>query len=421
MKRVKFFAAIMIGTIVFSCTTASKKDTKEKIIKAPDPVITDTTMKNFYPGGRVSSEGAIKKVDGKPVRHGDWVFYYETGVKKMEGAFVDNKANGIFKNYNEKGELTVETTFVNEDMQGKKISYYPNGKVKTEEPYVKNKINGKLIKYFDTGTKMLEQYYVDGIKSGTSTSYYEDGTVKIFATYKDGSYNGTWYENYPTGAKKMEGRYVPVPESEKTGTPADKEKEGYKTGIWVMYYQNGNKAMTGKFDNDRKEGTWQVFHQDGWLESEGPYVKGGQTGIWNYYDNKKQIVARYTMKGAMINGPSWQYENGRLTGEGRLSGLVKNPKRNGEFKEYYPNGTVKSDGNYMMNKKSGLFKEYHPNGNLMAEGKYMNNVRNGDWKFYLQDGRSPDTVNSGYYGMGTLKKGLGKMDSMKKKDDDQDK
>jgi antitoxin component YwqK of YwqJK toxin-antitoxin module len=56
-----------------------------------------------------------------------------------------------------------------------------------------------------------------------------------------------------------------------------------------------------------------------------------------------------------------------------------------------------------MNRKNGTFKEYYPDGTLKAEGNFMNNKKNGTWKFFTKDG-SKDSDKSGYYMMDRLNK-----------------
>jgi antitoxin component YwqK of YwqJK toxin-antitoxin module len=108
----------------------------------------------------------------------------------------------------------------------------------------------------------------------------------------------------------------------------------------------------------------------------------------------------------MVNGNCKIYENGRLKGEGEMSGLPKNPRKNGIWKEMHPNGKVASEGPYRMDKKIGKFKEYHSNGALKAEGEYMNDKKNGKWTFYKEDGKTVNPELSGSYMMDKLNKKL---------------
>ncbi len=50
----------------------------------------------------------------------------------------------------------------------------------------------------------------------------------------------------------------------------------------------------------------------------------------------------------------------------------------------------------MMNNLNGPYREFYPKGTIKAEGEYLNNKKNGEWKFYLPGG-ALDEANSGRY------------------------
>ena len=48
---------------------------------------------------------------------------------------------------------------------------------------------------------------------------------------------------------------------------------------------------------------------------------------------------------------------------------------NGKGKEYYDNGKLKFEGEYLNGEKNGKGKEYDDNGNLKFEGEYLNDLK----------------------------------------------
>ena len=54
-----------------------------------------------------------------------------------------------------------------------------------------------------------------------------------------------------------------------------------------------------------------------------------------------------------------------------------NGEKNGKGKEYYENGKLKFEGEYLNGEKHGKGKEYYENGKLRFEGEYLNGER---WK-----------------------------------------
>ncbi len=51
-------------------------------------------------------------------------------------------------------------------------------------------------------------------------------------------------------------------------------------------------------------------------------------------------------------------------------------------KEYYNDGSIKSEGWKIANQKTGYWYTYHTNGNVLEQGHYRNNKRQGYWYFY---------------------------------------
>ena len=74
---------------------------------------------------------------------------------------------------------------------------------------------------------------------------------------------------------------------------------------------------------------------------------------------------------------------------------------NGKGKEYYNDGTLKFEGQYLNCQKNGKGKEYYENGKLKFEGEYSNGIRNGKGKEYLING---DLIFEGEYLDGKMEK-----------------
>ena len=52
-----------------------------------------------------------------------------------------------------------------------------------------------------------------------------------------------------------------------------------------------------------------------------------------------------------------------------------NGKRHGKGKEYYYNGGLEFEGEYLNGKRHGKGKEYNKDGELIFEGEYFHNYR----------------------------------------------
>ena len=110
----------------------------------------------------------------------------------------------------------------------------------------------------------------------------------------------------------------------------------------------------------------------------------------------KEIISRYTNGTAeiereykIIDGKraavyEWEYyEDGNKLKEGALS---KNEKRDGNWKAYYRDGKLWSEGDYSDGVRQGKTITYHSNGNLYYIGKFNKAQKSGIWKFYDENG-----------------------------------
>ena len=101
-------------------------------------------------------------------------------------------------------------------------------------------------------------------------------------------------------------------------------------------------------------------------------------------DNKYYIAATgelYT--GAVINMSKKTWK--KILETYLLNGLI-----NGTYKEWYPNGVLKNEGNFINGKRQGRFNSWYPNGKKKNECIYTNDVL--------------DSISLSYYGNGMIKK-----------------
>lgn len=57
------------------------------------------------------------------------------------------------------------------------------------------------------------------------------------------------------------------------------------------------------------------------------------------------------------------------------------------LREFYPEGTLKSESEVKEGKRHGRYREYYENGKLKLRGKYANNQPKGTWKYYTEEGK----------------------------------
>ena len=115
-----------------------------------------------------NSRDTGEMVDGK--KHGYWITYYASGLKRSEGNYIHGKKDGPWIQYHKNGNKASEASFRDGKNEGDYICYYENGNRKWGGPYRKH----------DGGS-------ADGRKEGVWLCYEEDGeTVWRIITYKKG-------------------------------------------------------------------------------------------------------------------------------------------------------------------------------------------------------------------------------------------
>ena len=67
-------------------------------------------------------------------------------------------------------------------------------------------------------------------------------------------------------------------------------------------------------------------------------------------------------------------------------GVFKSSRKQGLWKKYYPDGTIKSEIQYTNGRPMGEFKTYHPNGQVEEQGNWKGRVYTGNFERYYEDG-----------------------------------
>jgi antitoxin component YwqK of YwqJK toxin-antitoxin module len=435
MKKYTILFIFVLVAILFSCETTQKDKKGEKI--------KDGIGKIYWKDGSVKGTGTFKNYQ----QEGKWTLFHQgTGEKLAEGNYLGGKQEGKWVFYHKNGQKSAEGSFQEDQKVGEWIRYYDTGEVFSKENYVitevevagfKQKIGGiEGIKqtFYTSGKVKSEEEFRKGLKNGISREFYEDGKPKEFSEYKENKYNGKVNKFWPNGKPKEQSYYV----------------NGMRNGTLKAFHNNGVQHIEGQFNNGLMTGLWKYYSTDRKLQKEGNYMiqKFGsgakakmtskESGFWTFYayvGGRKMKAMELTLNGGMIQGPCRLYINGKLAGEGEMTGIPKavydvykdnkqagtieagevppdditknviykwtgawrQPKRNGRWIEFYTDSRAKKfEANFMMDKINGKYTEYYPDGKVKATGEYMNDKKNGLWKFYNRDG-SLDTAKSGRY------------------------
>ncbi|AXT18961.1 hypothetical protein D7030_15005 [Flavobacteriaceae bacterium AU392] len=155
--------------------------------------------------------------------------------------------------------------------------------------------------------------------------------------------------------------------------------------------------------SSQQNGLYKEYHDNGQLKTEGEYLYKKRIGDWkNYYDNG-QVSSLYSYTNGKQNKESTAYfKDGSLKyitkKEGNVyitrgyyddSGKLKFEREHtsGYFKQFFENGQLLVETNYLNNQLSGTWKRYYENGNIEWEVVYTKGYKNGTYKCFYKSGQ----------------------------------
>jgi antitoxin component YwqK of YwqJK toxin-antitoxin module len=224
-----------------------------------------------------------------------------------------------------------------------------------EHNYVNGKLEGRVIeskiKDYDTVPYVeIDAFYKNGKLNGKYLEYEKSGAityVKIEANYKNGILHGHYIESVAPNSKDKECDYV----------------NGELDGKWISY---SSFVSTGI----------------GCIQ----YYKLGRRdsiSIWYSPNGKPKTIIRYNKKGEDHGLRQEFYEDGTIKTEIDYV----NDSKHGQWKEYYENGKLARLTNYANGRKHGQEKVYYINGALKRLTNFVNDEENGEETLYYETGK----------------------------------
>lgn len=338
----------------------------------------------YYDNGKISSEGTMQ--DGKP--NGYWKTYSPNGAKKSEGNRKNFQLDSIWKFYNEQGQLAFEFSY----KEGKK-----NGLKKT----------------FDTKEKFLltSENFENDVKTGNTVIYYnptaasgKSGKIKQTIPFVNGKEEGLGLEYAPDSIIITITEYKMgfIQKEERINR---RDGKNLKQGIWKEFYPNGTLKQEVNYSDDKMNGYLKEYSSAGSLLNTSKYLHGAlqsnvpeltKLDVKTEYFNNGQVKFTRTYKEGVPEGIHREfstegkviaakvYVDGVLTAEGILD---TTGRQQGIWKEFYPEGELKSLGQYINSKRIGEWVFYHPNGKVEQKGSYDKKGKaQGVWKWFYDTG-----------------------------------
>jgi antitoxin component YwqK of YwqJK toxin-antitoxin module len=316
-----------------------------------------------YKKGYLVSRERINRYNTQNKKTGLWKEFDEEGNLKTETMYMNGKKNGFHKTYDKTGKLISIEKYINDELQKDvaelkeyelRKDYYPSGKIKIIGSYYDGKADGIRREYSEEG-KIIRSYIFD------NGNLIGEGIVD-----ERGLKQGQWTEYYSSGEKLAEGEY----------------KDSKKIKEWKYYHKNGKLEQIGNYDNKgRANGNWKWYYDTGSILKEENYLHGKEEGSSIEYAENGKIIA----KGEYLDGLKEGFWFTDI-GDHREEGKYFDGERHEEWKHYYTQDSLIFVGSYINGVKEGKHIHYWANGNKKREESYIMGIKDGEWRYYDKNG-----------------------------------
>jgi uncharacterized protein len=210
------------------------------------------------------------------------------------------------------------------------------------------------------------------LKDGYQVFKYPNGTVSSEGLIKNGKPEGFWKSYYVTGIKKSEGRRTNFMIDsiwlfyDQAGDTTEKISYlfGKKNGYYFKYKKDPSHGVyiwsKELYAGDKKEGTGYVYFPGGKVQQTIIYRGGKKEGLSKEFDIEGNIITLL------------EYHNDFLVSREKINRTDNQHLKQGEWKEFYPNGNIKTEKTFKDDLMHGYYKEYDNRGKLVLTMLYDN-------------------------------------------------
>ncbi len=234
--------------IIWSCSTKVIKNADDLVFKDGTFYSKDDTtspftgnLETFYADGKPEYLTSYK--DGN--RNGEDKEWYQNGILRRSGFYIDGKPDGVHIIYHEDGTINKIDTFKNGERIGLSVEYHRN-KISRTGRYRNDTKDGEWIVRDSTGKKLAQQVFNKG-NLHEIVRYYPDGNVMCSCIKEKEGYCKFYDEN--GNRVNMEGKplftlhqlrekligYYPDKLLDVLGRPYKKGWIDYNEGYYLIY------------------------------------------------------------------------------------------------------------------------------------------------------------------------------------------
>ena len=203
----------------------------------------------YHENGQIKTLGTLEN----EVEEGKWYEYYGSGQLKYHGYYKNGKQDGFWRGYFETGEIMFEGFCKDGKMEKSWFGYFKNGQISEITKFSNGKLNGESVEYHRTGNVMTKGEYIDDIKYGFWFDYFDNGQI--------------WLEYYYIDFTEF---VVVINSWDQDGNILIEDGKG----LYIDYYDNGNKFSEGVFDKGIPNGTWTYYDKGGNIKKVEYYQDG---------------------------------------------------------------------------------------------------------------------------------------------------
>lgn len=364
------------------------------------------------------------------LKEGNALYYSTQGILYRKIPYIKNKKEGNGIEYCNDGtpcyllkyrfnELVEREKINQKNLNGEKIGvwkeFYDNGEVRVEQTFDNGKLFGKTKYYTSNGQLLKTEYFEnDSILKNIITELDFDEPIEIIDYYDDNitvKHKGSYKDSLPIGIHRFyarDGILVNAKIYDLDGTLLEEgvmTESGVKTGNWKLYYENGTVQAIGIYVANKKQGIWKFYYRTGTIRQEGEYKNDKEEGLWIFYNEKGNILREEEYFDGYRNGSITEYNDslqiiakgffvdGMKTGKWIVSigdnkevGEYRDDKKIGEWKHFYPDGTLRFKGNYKNGKEDGKHKYYWQSGTIEHIEIYDDGRKEKKWSYYNKRG-----------------------------------
>ncbi len=203
------------------------------------------------------------------------------------------------------------------------------------------------------------------LKDGFHQFKYPNGVISSEGTIRNGKPDGFWKSYYVTGIIKSEGkRRSYLLDSiwvfyDQTGDTLEKisYQLGKKNGYYLKYQKDPIEglyvASKELYAGDLKEGVALLFFPEGKIRQTIPYYHGKKDGLSREYDRNGNVISLM------------EYNSDFMISRERINQTDNSGLKQGKWLDFYKDGNIKAEKNFVDDQLHGYYKEYNEKGKLI--------------------------------------------------------